>query len=168
MKNNNLAYIDGQNLHLATTKAPDPWQVDLRRFRVYLERKYHVKEAYYFIGAFDPDLQGLYMSIQKSGDILIFREHAIKLTGRKKGNVDVDIVFQIMRTLVEEPKCGKTIIVSGDGDYKRMVDYLIEKEKFEKLLIPCRKYGSSLYKSLGSEYYDHIDTASVRVKFSAE
>ena len=47
---NNIAYIDGQNLHLGTTTRDPKWQVDLARFRVYLERKYGVKTAYYYLG----------------------------------------------------------------------------------------------------------------------
>ena len=41
MKNeNNLAFIDGQNLHMGTTTGNTPWKVDLYKFRVYLEKKY--------------------------------------------------------------------------------------------------------------------------------
>ncbi len=48
---NNLAYIDGQNLYMGTAKREvDPWTVDLVRFRVYLEKKYKVVKAYYFLG----------------------------------------------------------------------------------------------------------------------
>jgi hypothetical protein len=46
----NIAFIDGQNLHIGTTKSKDPWVVDLLRFRIYLEKKYDVGKAYYFIG----------------------------------------------------------------------------------------------------------------------
>jgi hypothetical protein len=43
----NIAYIDGQNLHLGT-KAKRR-QVDFKRFRIYLKDKYKVEEAYYFM-----------------------------------------------------------------------------------------------------------------------
>ncbi len=47
----NLAFIDGQNLYMGTSKRDiKPWKVDLTRLRIYLERKYHVSNAYYFLG----------------------------------------------------------------------------------------------------------------------
>ena len=61
---NNQAFIDGQNLYLGTTLNDDSWEVDLYRFRVYLERKYNVEKAYYFIGCFDINQQDLYSMIQ--------------------------------------------------------------------------------------------------------
>src|SRR3989344_5221642 len=46
----NIAYIDGQNLFMGTTRAENPWKVDLQRFRVYLEQQYQVDRAYYYLG----------------------------------------------------------------------------------------------------------------------
>jgi uncharacterized LabA/DUF88 family protein len=164
MAKNNHAFIDAQNLHLATTKASIPWKIDLHRFRIYLKEKYQVSEAYFFLGAYNPELRDMYTAIQRYGFILIFREHGHKLIGKKKGNVDVDIVFSIMRKLYEREAFDNILLVSGDGDYKRMVDYLIKESRFEMLLLPCREYASSLYKNLPPKYYDYIDRPDMRVK----
>ncbi|HBT96002.1 MAG TPA: hypothetical protein DEB24_08025 [Coriobacteriia bacterium] len=160
----NYAFIDAQNLRLAIVTADHPWTVDLKRLRVYLRNKYRIEEAYYFLGAYDRAHEALYTDIQRYGFILIFREHGVNLKGGKKGNVDVDIVFQVMKVLCEEDDFGKVVLISGDGDYKRMVDYLISKGRFSKLLIPCKKFGSSLYRALGSEYFDYIDRPDMRRK----
>lgn len=40
--------------------------------------------------------------------------------------------------------------ISGDGDYKKVVEYLISKNRFLKILFPNKKF-SSLYKTLGNE-----------------
>ncbi len=45
----NYAFIDGQNLDLAVRSLLG-WKLDWRRFRVYLQEKYNVEKAYYFIG----------------------------------------------------------------------------------------------------------------------
>ena len=51
MKTKNFAFVDGQNLYMNTAKREtDPWKVNLARFRVYLEKKYNVDKAYYFLG----------------------------------------------------------------------------------------------------------------------
>jgi hypothetical protein len=61
-----------------------------------------------------------------------------------------------MKSIVEKEKFEKIVLVSGDGDYKKMVDYLIKKNIFAKILFPNKKFASSLYKSLGSEHYDYM------------
>lgn len=44
----------------------------------------------------------------------------------KRGNVGTDIVSLVMKKLVEKEAFDRVILVSGDGDYWRMVDYLIK------------------------------------------
>ena len=84
--------------------------------------------------------------------------------GSKKGNVDCDIVFGIMKKLVEREPFEKVFIVSGDGDYKKVVDYLIGKEKFGKILFPNQRFASSLYKALGWSWFDYLDDPDIRAK----
>jgi hypothetical protein len=47
---NNLAFIDGQNLYMGTDSDKPSWHVDLKKFRVYLRDKYKVSKAFYFLG----------------------------------------------------------------------------------------------------------------------
>ena len=159
----NIAYIDGQNLYMATTKAINPWHVDFKRFRIYLRNKYKVDEAYYFIGAYDESNMNLYISLQQAGFILVFRKHGVNLKSAKKGNVDVDLMFFALTDIIERGRdYEQAIIVSGDGDYFRLVEYLISKHRLCKILLPCKKYASSLYKRLGNNYYSYIDTSDMR------
>ena len=160
----NQAFIDAQNLHLGTTKAMSPWKVDLKRFRVYLDKKYNVKLAYYFLGSYDASFTDLYNAIQAAGFILTFREHSSKMIGRKKGNVDTDIVFYIMRELYKDGDLDKVVLVSGDGDYWRMVDFLIKEDKLLKILFPNRSSASSLYRRLHPQYFDYLDADAVKKK----
>lgn len=150
---NNRAFIDGQNLRLGTTSANPSWTIDLKRFRVFLAEKYKVQQAYYFMGAYDPKNQDLYNALQNYGYVVVFREHAGASFSHKKGNVGTDIVFEVMRELADREDFDKVILVSGDGDYWRMVDYLIKKNKFEKLLVPNVAKLSSLYKKRTSDVY---------------
>ena len=118
----NLAFIDGQNLYMGTAKREvDPWKINLARFRVYLKNKYNVDEAYYFLGYVQEENQELYDEIQKAGFILKFREHNPAMIGKKKGNVDSDIIFHIMKKMYKEEDFEKIILVSGDGDYKYLL-----------------------------------------------
>ena len=62
----------------------------------------------------------------------------------------------------------KVFLVSGDGDYKKLVDFLIKKEKFGKLLFPNKKFASSLYKRLGSEYFDYLENIRNHIAYKKE
>lgn len=158
---NNIAFIDGQNLHLGTTKAG--WKVDYKRFRVYLKDKYKVTEACYFLGFVSDDETDLYFKLQKAGFILVFREHSSQMMGTKKGNVDTDIVFEAMRRLLDESKeFDKLVLVSGDGDYKKLVDFFISKDRLLKVLFPNTKARSSLYNKIGGDKFDYLDRSDIR------
>jgi uncharacterized LabA/DUF88 family protein len=160
----NIAFINGQNLHLGTKE--DGWKVDLTRFRVYLRDKYYIVEAYYFLGYVSDEQEALYSNLQRAGFIVVFKEHHQSSVGKKKGNVDSDIIFEIMRTLIDDKLFAKIVLVSGDGDYKKAVDYLIKKNRFEKILFPNEKFASSLYKKLTSRYFDYLSRDEVRNKVS--
>jgi len=160
----NLAFIDGQNLHLGILE--NNWKIDHYKLRIYLKDKYHIKEAYYFLGYLTEEQQDLYNNLQKAGFIVAFKEHNINLKAQKKGNVDTDIVFEVMKNLIDNEKFNKIILISGDGDYKKLVDYLIKKNRFKKILFPNKKFASSLYKKLGSEFYDYIENIKSYVNFN--
>ena len=160
----NLAFIDGQNLHLGTSGSDSSgWKVDHKKFRQYLKDKYQVSEAYYFLGFVSDSEQDLYTNLQKSGYILEFREHSSVLKGKKKGNVDCDIIFGIMKKLIEED-FDKILLVSGDGDYIKVIEYLLKKEKLCKVLFPNKEFASSLYKRLGGEFFDYLDKPDIKAK----
>ncbi|MFT7507368.1 MAG: uncharacterized LabA/DUF88 family protein [Acidimicrobiales bacterium] len=163
---NNIAYIDGQNLHLGTTKREPVWEVDLARFRVFLEEKYQVKKAYYYLGYVQDgsSYQKLYDDVQDAGFHLVFREHNSAMKGTKKGNVDSDIIFSIMKRLYLQEDFEKVVLVSGDGDYKQLVDFLIEQQRFGKVLFPKQRYASSLYKKLGEWYKADLSEPNTRKK----
>ncbi|MBI4359891.1 MAG: NYN domain-containing protein [Candidatus Jacksonbacteria bacterium] len=161
---NNLAFVDGQNIYMSTTTADKPWRIDLPRFRVYLKQKYKVGKAYYFLGFTREEYQGLYDEIQEAGFILQFREHSSAMLGKKKGNVDTDIVFAVMKKLYQHEAFYKVVLVSGDGDYKMLVDFLIKENRFEKILFPDQRKASSLYKNIELKYRADLGAEPVRRK----
>lgn len=141
----NIAFIDGQNLHMAIKRADPPWELSLSRFRLYLQKKYKVSTAYYYIGVMKERNDDLYSQIKGAGFELRFRQHNYRMRGKKKGNVDSDIILDVMKSSIGSNN--KFVIVSGDGDYKGMVDYLIENKKLEKIIFPNKRSASSLYRS---------------------
>ena len=163
----NVAYIDNQNLYAATQNNPDDvWDIDMEKFFIYLRDKYQVGRAYLFMGAFVQDYQDLYQTFMSFGYILDFRAHGLLMEGKKKGNVDTDIVFSMMRDAYEyKDSVGKLVLVSGDGDYYRTVQHLVMADRFETVLFPSHKNASSLYKRLSGRYKNYLDDPEVRKKF---
>ncbi len=102
-------------------------------------------KAYLFIGKM-PRHRHLYNNLQKAGFELIFKptQHYFKdgkLT--TKGNVDAKLVLYTAARLFIY--YDKAIVVSGDGDFCCLYDYLEEKSKLAKILIPNRyKYSRLL------------------------
>ncbi|MBQ3294365.1 NYN domain-containing protein [Candidatus Saccharibacteria bacterium] len=158
----NYAFVDGQNLYM-NTKANN-WNVDLKKFCKYLREKYNVDKAYYFLGAIDDSQQELYENVQTAGFILVFREHSQSMLGKKKGNVDTDIVFSVMQKIADGDKFDKVVLVSGDGDYFKMVKYLVDRDRFCKLLTPNRHSTSSLYRVITPMFVSFLDDSGVKRK----
>lgn len=141
---NNYAFIDWQNLHLWISS--ENWKIDYEKFRIYLKSKFWVTKAYYFLWFLNEDEQKLYNKLQESWFIVVFREHHSNMIWKKKWNVDVDIVFEIMKNITEKEDFEKIVLVSWDWDYIKMVKYLIDKNLLQKILFPNKKF-SSLYKT---------------------
>lgn len=103
----NQAFVDGQNLFLGTTRAKEAWKIDLFRFREYLYKRYKISKAYYFLGVYDENFKALYRDIFEAGFKIVFRAHNSNSHSAKKGNVDTDVVFMMMRNFCEEKNSGK-------------------------------------------------------------
>lgn len=139
---NNFAYIDGANLHMGI--AGFGWKLDYRRFRVWLSEKYSVKNAYIFIGLI-PKYKDLYKYLQECGFTLIFKEVVYDGDGKPKGNCDADLVLQAVCDTYEN-KFDKAIIVSSDGDYAGLVNFLNKKKSLLSVLSPRNKCSYLLRK----------------------
>ncbi|MFA4880989.1 MAG: NYN domain-containing protein [Candidatus Doudnabacteria bacterium] len=158
----NFAFIDSQNVNLAVKD--QGWVLDFSRFRKYLQDKYKVEKAFLFIG-FLPGNQPLYTYLQKAGYIVIFKPTLIykDKEGKEqaKGNVDADLV---LHTMIEYPNYDKAIIISGDGDFYCLIEYLEANDKLGRVIIPNRKkYSQLLWKF--RKYLDFMNNLKSKVGF---
>lgn len=69
-----------------------------------------------------------------------------------------------MKRLYKNKEFDQIVLVSGNGDYKMLEDFLIEEGKLLKVLFPKQRYASSLYKSLGAQYFADLSEPSMRKK----
>lgn len=137
------------------------WKLDWRRFRVYLREKYDVEKAYLFIG-YIPENQQLYTSLQQAGFILVFKPVLQTKERGAKGNVDADLVLKAM---TEYGNYGKAVVVTSDGDFYSLVDYLYHKEKLETVLSPSAAKCSALLKKKTKERINFMETLRAKLEY---
>lgn len=157
---NTYAFIDSQNLNLGTQRMG--WKLDWRKFRQYLADKHGVTKAYTFIGYMSENEQ-MYEYMHELGYLVVLKptidvsasheaadNAATKPADDKdkekdkpiiKGNVDAELVLYAMKEL---PNYDQAIIVSGDGDFFSLAEYLQEQGKLAHILTPNWQYSSLL------------------------
>lgn len=146
------AFIDSQNLNLGTSKdifkgkqlIYKGWKLDFKKFRGYLADKFRVQKAFLFIG-FIPQNRKLYHHLRSSGYDLVFKSTIKDKQGKHKGNVDAELIVWTMKYIYEKT-CDRVIIVSGDGDFSVLADFLLDKNKLLKFIAPNYKTMSILIK----------------------
>lgn len=158
-KENNYAFVDGQNLNLGVREIG--WKIDFKKFRVYLKEKLAVKKAYYFIGYVEGN-SDLYASLQEAGYILIFKPTFRNSDGKIKGNCDAELVLQAM---IEFNRYDKAVIVSGDGDFYCLIKYLKEKDKLETVVVPNKAGYSALIKKAAKGMITFINDLRSKVEY---
>ena len=149
----NYAFIDSQNLNLGVQKVG--WKMDWRKFRLWLKEKYNVTNAYMFIG-YMAENESLYELMHDHGYLVVLKPtteiKAPEVEGQTeaereaqkptvKGNIDADLVLYAMK---EYRNYDKAVIVSGDGDFFGLVEFLAQQNKLEKVLAPNQRYSTLL------------------------
>ena len=136
------AFIDSQNLNVGVLNQGG--KLDFRKFRQYLKLKHNVTKAFLFIGYVEEN-KVLYDYLKRSGYICVFKK-IIEYKDKDitvKGNIDAELVLHAM---IEYPRYDKAIIVSGDGDFYPLIEYLEKKNKLLKVITPNKRYSSLLLK----------------------
>lgn len=160
----NYAFIDSQNLNLGIKS--QGWQLDNRKFRIYLKNKYNIQKAYLFIGQVIGN-EELYKHLKNMGYELVFKPTTeYKVDGKKtvKGNVDAELVLYAAAKIYNS--YDKAVIVSGDGDFYCLAEYLQEKGKLLKIMTPNRKY-SRLLKTF-AEHIVRLDLVRYKLEYKKD
>lgn len=156
---NNFAFIDSQNLNLGIQKLG--WKLDYNRFHIYLKEKYSVRKAYLFIG-FTPLQQKLYDNLQNAGFILCFKPTIPDEDGKIKGNVDADLV---LRAVLERDEYEKAVIVSSDGDFYSLAQYLYSERKLAAVISPDVEHCSTLLRRAAREKIQYMNQLRNKLEY---
>lgn len=82
--------------------------------------------------------------------------------GKPKGNVDADLVLQVM---IDFDKYDKAVIVSSDGDFYSLVEHLYNNKKLEIILSPNKEKCSILLQKKAKERIDFIDNLKRKLEY---
>ncbi|MEI6596844.1 MAG: NYN domain-containing protein [bacterium] len=142
MNKNSTAYIDASNLKFGVEQSG--WKLDYKSFRSWLRDKFGVSRVILFMGLIPNNFE-LYNYLQGVGYDISFRPTITNKEGRTKGNVDGELILTIAKDFYEK-NLESVVLVSGDGDYHCIVEFLKEKNIPVKIVSPNRKYLSLLLK----------------------
>ncbi len=176
---NVYAFIDSQNLNVGVQKFG--WKMDWQKFRKWLSDEFGVTKAFMFIG-YVPEFEAMYEQLHEAGYMIVLKPtydmtrpqqepapETIGKDGKKsepeekkpvKGNIDADLVLWAMKEL---SNYDKAILVSGDGDFYSLVEYLESKKRLGKILTPSFQY-SQLYNRY-EEYIVRLDNFKRELRY---
>src|SRR3989344_6918019 len=143
-------FIDSQNLHLSIKNLG--WKLYFYKLYKYLQENYKTSQAFIFIGRMAGH-EELYDHLEKIGYTVVFKPTVSYILGKEektKGNVDAELV---LRCLIEYKNFDKAIIISGDGDFFSLAQYLKKKNKLLKIGIPNRWNYSMLLRDFRSQHF---------------
>lgn len=147
------------------------WKMDWSKLYQYLQKEHGVTRAYLFIG-YMSEHEEMYNTLHELGYLVVLKptvvmndssqttehidhtnqskkdsknhnhnDHSETAKRAVKGNVDAELVLYAMK---EMPNYSKAIIVSGDGDFYCLAEYLAGKERLKHIMTPNRFYSSLL------------------------
>lgn len=146
---NTYAFVDSQNLYLSIKSLG--WELDMKRLRLYLRDKFRAEKVFLFIGYLSGN-ERLYTRLQQAGYIIVFKP-TLEMSGITKGNCDAELV---LHSMIEKEHYEKAIIISGDGGFHCLIEYLAEHSKLLKVGIPNKNKYSSLLRKFRSPYFFYI------------
>lgn len=138
------------------------WTLDYKRFRVWLSEKFQVKRAYLFLG-YVSEYRSLYATLRSWGYHLVFKPTmSSKEGGGLKGNCDAELVLQAM---IDFESYDRAIIVTGDGDFRCLVNYLCEQHKLREVIAPASWQCSKLLKQAVPENVSYLSHQRSKLEF---
>lgn len=123
-----------------------------RKFREFLQTKYNVTKAFMFVGYLQSQ-EDLYKKLDEAGYTVVLKPTKEMPDETVKGNVDAELVLYAAAKYYNH--FDKAIIVSGDGDFYCLVEYLAEHGKLLHLMPPNSHYSGLLREF--DEYVVRID-----------
>jgi uncharacterized LabA/DUF88 family protein len=139
-------YIDGNNLYRSAKELG--FEIDYKRLRGWLRQKYNPASVYLFIGLV-PERVKFYEHLQSCGYILVFKQ-TVSIGEKVKGNCDAELVLKATSDFYEKA-FSSCILITGDGDFSCLVEFLKEKKSIHHIIAPDENKCSFLLRNKNIE-----------------
>jgi uncharacterized LabA/DUF88 family protein len=139
-------YIDGNNLYRSAKELG--FEINYKKFRGWIRQKYNPAVVYLFIGLV-PERVKFYEYLQSCGYVLIFKQ-TVSVGEKIKGNCDAEIVLKSVSDFYNKT-FDSCILVTGDGDFGCLVEFLKENKSITGILAPDKKKCSFLLRNKNTE-----------------
>jgi len=143
-----FVFIDASNIIYGASELG--WKVDFEKLIKYLKERFGARKVFYYAGLDPENKKQLKFCerLQEFGFIL----HLVPLKtfkgGIKKGDVDSRLTFDLMKL---EKEYDEAIVMTGDGDYFWVLEYLLERKKIW-LFSFSRRTAKELKKLIGGRF----------------
>lgn len=111
-----------------------------------------------------PENQSLYTSLQAKGYILKFKPIIIGPNGKHKGNIDADMVLQIVIDFYQR-NFTKALLITSDGDFYSVVKFLNQNKGLDKVLSPYFESCSTLLKRTAQEKISFMNNLRNKLEY---
>jgi len=182
LPNKTYVFIDVANL-IYGAKKTGKWEVNYRKLSEYLKSRYKASKIFFYAGV-KSLRENKFNKLQKFGYVLRLKE--LKIYKKKpaekkvkcpkcghifikkiyrppeqKANCDVDLTFDAMRYVSD---FSKMILISGDGDFYPLVEFLIKKGRELRIIGESKSTAISLKKLAGSRFIDLVSLRHIIAK----
>lgn len=137
-----IVCIDYSNLKFGTKMSG--WDLDMKSFRSWLRDKYKADKVVIFLGFYEGN-KNFYEYLENLGYELYFKPIVKSRDGKIKGNVDGELILYGCCAHFEM-QIKSFVLVSGDGDYNCLVEFLKKKSVSVEIISPNKQYLSYLLK----------------------
>jgi uncharacterized LabA/DUF88 family protein len=167
-------FIDVSNIIYGAKKTGN-WEVNYKKLYTYLTSRYKASKIFFYAGV-KSLTKNKFTRLQKYGYILRLKElriykrkplkrdiiclkcgcsfeKKIYRSPEQKANCDVDLTFDVMRYVSDY---SKMILMSGDGDFYPLVDFLIKKSREVRVIGESRSTAISIKRIVGENFIDLI------------
>lgn len=142
-------FIDATNIIYGTSYYG--WKMDFKKLYKYLITRYKAKVIYYYAGVDNSNIKQLHFYEKLTDFGYKLRLVPVKKfsDGHKKADVDSRMTFEMMKM---DKKFDKAVIMTGDGDYYWVLEYLLKNKKMVKLISHNKNTAQELKKLFGNNF----------------
>ena len=151
-------FIDATNIIYGAKRLG--WKVDFKKLYKYLKERCSAEKILYYGGVDDENKKQLkfYEKLAEFGYLLRLIPVKRFLDGSKKADVDSRMTFEMMLLFKD---FDNAIIMTGDGDYYWVLEYLVLKKKEIHLLSHRKSTARELKRVFGEKFIDLQDVKNI-------